>query len=459
MRFLVLSISLLFACISCDTGKASSSAVAPDDTLEDTSSEDGVKGKDTATGNGAPTDSTETGSTDTATGSTINSLDEKLDEASLLRITELLASDEMGGRNEGSPGSEAARELILERLRSCGIDPAGDSGYEQRVVGSKCVNLIGQVPGNDPDLEDEHILLSAHYDHLGECGGKICNGAYDNAAAVAAVIEIACVAAEQPGDRGLLVALWDCEEPPTFLTDNMGSEYFAAHPTIPLEDIPASIVLDLFGSELWPNFNGLIVLGTETSDVLRNHVDELPPIPGLQAFNMGLHAIEEQPFGHHPFSDYDAFRNREVPVVFISDGKNKDYHEPTDDWDHIVPEKLVLETRWVLHLTHSILGGEETPTWQGHPHLGLDGLEAAIEVGNIALGKTDIPGIVPSLGLNSQSKSKLTSDIKALEKIRARILSSGDELTKTDIKAVRKAAQRLMCLAGSSPAEFFCGLL
>lgn len=382
-----------------------------------------------------------------------------LDEASLLSMTETLASDELRGRNEGTPESEAARKLIIGRLQSCGIGPVDDAGYEQSVAGTKCINVIGRVPGANPSLQDRNIMLSAHYDHVGGCNGKICNGAYDNAAAVAAVMEIACVTAKHPGKHPLIVALWDCEEPPHWNTKKMGSEYYANNPIVPLENISASIVLDLFGSEMWPGFNGLFVLGTESSDVLRSVVDQIDPEEGLNVYSVGLHTIEETPTGHWPFSDYDAFRNRQVPVIFVSDGTNKTYHQPNDDWEHIVPEKLRLETRYVFEMTRNVLNSDESPTWQGHPHLGADELDAVLEVGRIALGKTEVPAIAKAIGLNPISAFQAEEDYKALKKIRARLDKTGGNLTKSDIQTIRKGTQRLMCLAGTEYPEVACWIL
>src|SRR5690606_27031633 len=105
-------------------------------------------------------------------------------------------------------------------------------------------------------LRDRPIVISAHYDHLGECNGAICNGAYDNAAAVSVILALACAYAAAPPPRTLLFAAWDAEEPPTFLSDEMGSEFFAANPTLPLEDIAVVLVLDLVGAELWPGWMG-----------------------------------------------------------------------------------------------------------------------------------------------------------------------------------------------------------
>src|SRR5690606_16053853 len=116
----------------------------------------------------------------------------------------------------------------------------------------------------------------------------------------------------------VLVALWDAEEPPTFLTDAMGSAFFVQNPTIPLDQIDVAITLDLVGAGLWPDYAGHFVIGAETSLAVADAVDSVMAPEGLKVFRGGLHLIEQTPFGLQPWSDYDAFRAAEVPVLFLS---------------------------------------------------------------------------------------------------------------------------------------------
>jgi len=383
-----------------------------------------------------------------------------LDETALFETAQVLSSDELRGRgNRGRSSAKKARAIIINRLQSCGIQPVTDAGYEQTVSGTKCINVIGRVPGKDPALQNQHIMLSAHYNPVGSCKGQICKTGSHNASAVAAVMEISCAAAKHPAKRPLLVALWDCEEPPRGNTKKKGSEYFAAHPTVSLENISASIVLDRFGSEMWPGFNGLFVLGTESSDVLRSVVDRLEPEEGLNVYSFGLHAVEQTMFGHTSLSDYNAFRDRQIPIIFVSDDTNKTSRRRTDSWDQISQDKLLFETRYVFDMTRNIMNSEEAPTWQGHPHLGKHELESVIEVSKIALGKTDTPAVAETIELSPISTFHLESDFKRLKKIRSRLDRSGGGLTKSDIVSIRKGTQRLMCLTGSDYQENFCWLL
>lgn len=108
-------------------------------------------------------------------------------------------------------------------------------------------NVVGALRGSDPKLRDQYVVLTAHLDHLGIGepihGDKIYNGAMDNAAGVAAILEIA----RQMHEAGvktkrsvLFIAL--CGEEKGLL----GSRYFAGHPTVPRADLAADLNIDMF---------------------------------------------------------------------------------------------------------------------------------------------------------------------------------------------------------------------
>ncbi len=108
-------------------------------------------------------------------------------------------------------------------------------------------NIIGVLPGGDPRLKREYVVLSAHLDHLGVGrpvnGDDIYNGAMDNASGIASLIEIAkqlSASAEKPR-RSILFAAWTGEE-----SGMLGSQYFVAHPTVKLNSIVAAINMDMF---------------------------------------------------------------------------------------------------------------------------------------------------------------------------------------------------------------------
>ena len=87
-----------------------------------------------------------------------------------------LASDSLHGREAGSEDGVKARAYILNEWNQIGIDPFLTEGYEMPFTknGLNMANLVGIIPGNDPELKDEYILLGAHFDHIGYKNGEIC---------------------------------------------------------------------------------------------------------------------------------------------------------------------------------------------------------------------------------------------------------------------------------------------
>jgi Zn-dependent M28 family amino/carboxypeptidase len=127
-------------------------------------------------------------------------------------------------------------------------------------------NVVGVLHGSDPKLRNEYVVLTAHLDHLGIGepihGDKIYNGAMDNAAGVAAILEIARQlhdAAAKPKRSVLFIAL--CGEEKGLL----GSRYFAGHPTVPRADLAADLNIDMF-LPIFP-LHALTVEGLEESSL------------------------------------------------------------------------------------------------------------------------------------------------------------------------------------------------
>ncbi len=177
-----------------------------------------------------------------------------------------LASDRLAGRHIGGPMIDTAANYIVSQFRQAGAQPApGTKSYFQvftrelsshdfRRVGQDLKynvpahtlsrtytlkNIIACIPGTDPILRKQYILVSAHYDHIGRADypvlvdGKldsIYNGARDNATGVAAVIAAARYFGKFPPGRSVLLICFTAEEEGEF-----GSEYYSDNPLVPLE--------------------------------------------------------------------------------------------------------------------------------------------------------------------------------------------------------------------------------
>jgi hypothetical protein len=175
-----------------------------------------------------------------------------------------LASDELKGRMIGTPGNDSAAVYIARQYRLAGVRPLpGASSYYQYFSrhfnangmdsGSapkdvKCRNVMGYIPGADPTLRQQYIVLSAHYDHLGTTRhprmeeGKldsIFNGARDNASGSTAVIDAARYFGKFPPRRSVMFVCYTAEE-----EGLIGSEWYASHPVLPLNKIVYNLNID-----------------------------------------------------------------------------------------------------------------------------------------------------------------------------------------------------------------------
>jgi len=137
---------------------------------------------------------------------------------SVEKTMEFLAADELQGRDTGSQGIEIAAQFIKARFENAGVQPYFDT-YKDTfdAKGRDAFNMVGVLPGTDPQLKNEIVLIGAHYDHIGTAQAvgddTIANGANDNAAGTTAVLALADYFAKAKNNKRTLVfALFSAEE-------------------------------------------------------------------------------------------------------------------------------------------------------------------------------------------------------------------------------------------------------
>lgn len=196
---------------------------------------------------------------------------------------------------------------------------ANRKGYEQPFGFG--TNVIGVLPGSDPNLAKEIVILAAHYDHLGKGKKGIYHGACDNASGVAVLLEIAeqLVLSGSRPRRPICFASFDCEEKFT-----LGSFAFTCQKDFEEQGIAAMINVDLLGRDFL-NVVGdsLFVVGTQAYPGLRTEVLRAGEKNGVKILPVGTDIVG-------PRGDHVAFETMEIPVLFFSCGLYKDYHKPTD---------------------------------------------------------------------------------------------------------------------------------
>ncbi|MHB1223230.1 MAG: M28 family peptidase [Gemmatimonadaceae bacterium] len=279
-------------------------------------------------------------------------------EADVRRQLGVLAADSLEGRRTGEPGAERAARFIAAEMTAMGLRPMGDSGsFLQRVPlgmapgrnGRPRValldswaaqdtvaaadrrtgyNVIGVIPGSDPQLRGEVVLVDAHYDHLGlgapVDGDSIFNGADDDASGVVAVLQIArALASGPPPKRTVVFSAMTGEE-----VGLVGTRWYIAHPPFPLERTVANLEIEMIGrpDSLAGGSGKAWLTGYERStmgDQLKAR--DIPIVPDPRP---------DQRFFER--SDNIAFARRGIPAHTLSTfNLHDDYHTPDDEVERV----------------------------------------------------------------------------------------------------------------------------
>jgi hypothetical protein len=182
---------------------------------------------------------------------------------------EFLASDRMRGRNTPSPELEIAASYLVNQYKLWGLQPGGENGtfyqwwpFRGRgaaagTAGVPVPNVVAVLPGSDPALRNEYVVLSAHMDHVGVGravnGDSIYNGADDDASGTTGLLEVAEAFARMGvRPRRSIVFLHVSGEEKGLL----GSAWYAEHPTVPLAQTVANVNVDMIGR----NDPGMVVV-------------------------------------------------------------------------------------------------------------------------------------------------------------------------------------------------------
>ena len=267
-----------------------------------------------------------------------------------LRHAEYLAGPEREGRGVGSRGLDQAALYIADQFRAAGLQPL-DGDYLQRwresVPGAgevELANVVGLLPGANPALGAQPIVVGAHYDHVGIVDGEIHPGADDNASGVAILIETATKLARAFGpQRPILFVAFTAEE-----AGRIGSRHFLREPPGGYSDFFAMINLDSVG-----RLEGrtLQVFGTESAY-------EWPFMAQGIGFTIGVPS--EFPAAAIASSDHASFLEAGIPAIHLFAGTHPDFHRPTDTSDKLDSAGMADIALW-LEEAMVYLGGRTEP--------------------------------------------------------------------------------------------------
>lgn len=224
----------------------------------------------------------------------------------------------------------------------------------QQITGS---NVLGYIEGIDPELKDELVVITAHFDHLGKRGDDIFNGANDNGSGTSTVLDIAqaFALAKQKGvgpRRSVLCMLVTGEE-----KGLLGSEYYAENPVFPLEKTVVNVNVDMVGridKKHEGNPDYIYVIGSDRLSTDLHRINEETNARTMKLELDYTYNAKDDPNRYYQRSDHYNFAERGVPAIFFFNGSHEDYHRPSDTIEKIDFEtmakigKLVFYTSWEL---------------------------------------------------------------------------------------------------------------
>ena len=217
-----------------------------------------------------------------------------------------------------------------------------------------CRNVVGFIPGSDPGLKDEYIVIGAHLDHLGIKDVRIFNGANDNASGCAALLEAAEASAMSPHRRSLFFVFYTGEE-----GGGHGSFHFVDNFPFSLDKVALAINVDAVGGNCEPFPDSLLGISPQN---LKLELAEFMETTNKNTANANLKTYlnEGVPGDYFGGSDEAMFSMRGIPAVLITSGYNyPDYHKESDDPDKINYDKVVAASRLIFALAVTAADAEK----------------------------------------------------------------------------------------------------
>ncbi|HEY9040972.1 MAG TPA: M28 family peptidase [Rheinheimera sp.] len=265
--------------------------------------------------------------------------------AQLLEDIRQLSSADMQGRETGSAGAELARRFIGERYQSLGL-ASFDGGYQQTFLYAGWqektgVNMLAYRQGCL--YPQQYIVVSAHYDHLGQTGRSIFYGADDNASGVAALLELAARLSEVCPAYSYIFLATDAEENGLY-----GSKAFVANPPVALSHIVLNLNLDMIGRA--GKRGRLYLTGARRYPALMSQLHaEFSKLQFLPHRGPPRNVRSNMRYNWLEASDHGPFHRAGIPYLFFGGHEHADYHTPEDTWQRIEPDFLAMAMQAIWH--------------------------------------------------------------------------------------------------------------
>ena len=272
-------------------------------------------------------------------------------------------------------------EILAATESEAGEVPRVDLGLTARIRAESdhrrltSNNVVGILPGGDPVLADEYLILVAHLDHLGvkatpeENDDEIYNGAMDNAGGISALLEVARLLKSSPPKRSVIFLAVTAEE-----MGLNGSSYYARHPTVPADRMVAVLNLDM--PILTYGFTDIVAFGAERSSLYQ------PVLDAAEAHGVVLSPDPFPEQGIFTRSDHYMFVKQGVPAVYLKPGfanggeeaqtmfLETHYHEPSDEIELVDFDALRRFTDVKVNIARNIADMDKRPVWNAGDFFG-----------------------------------------------------------------------------------------
>lgn len=266
-------------------------------------------------------------------------------------------------------------EIIAASETEEGVMPTFELGFSAKIeqqsvhTQSASANVVGILPGTDPALRDEYVVLTAHLDHEGikptpeEGDDELYNGAMDNATGTASMLEVMRLLKKNPPKRSVMVVALTAEE-----KGLVGSDYNARNPTVPAEQVVANVNLDM--PILTYPFTDVIAFGAERSTMY-------PVVEkAVEAAGLTFSPDPQPEQGLFTRSDQYSYVKQGVPATYIKPGFGGDgeeqqglfrkdhYHKPSDEADLIDYEQMRRFAQVNYEIANGVANMETRPLWK-----------------------------------------------------------------------------------------------
>ncbi|MFI5159427.1 MAG: M28 family peptidase, partial [Sphingobacteriales bacterium] len=240
----------------------------------------------------------------------------------------------------------------------------------------KAVDVLGFLPGSDPKLKDEVLVISAHYDHIGMLpegtkGDRVNNGADDDGSGTTGILEIAKAFSqakkEGHGPRRSILFLGNVGEEKGLL----GSEYYTDNPVIPLANTIADLNIDMIGRIGFDylgkpdSANYVYVIG---SSMLSSDLHRVNEKANNQYTHLDLDYKYDDPNDPNRFyyrSDHYNFAKHNMPIIFYFNGVHADYHGVGDEVSKINFPLLAKRAQLVFYTAWDLANADNRPVVDG----------------------------------------------------------------------------------------------